>query len=373
MSASVESFRRVIRDGYGNVQSPIPHPSKEACDEIVKNILRSWQNRHSLEMRMGISLTQSNGRPKKDGKKHVLLPDLVVVFCGGKCGSSSLQTYFKTMGVPCVRIHNVDHFVDEYAPFLKNDQVLRKKLHLDVILTMFAQSYTNILVVDAYRDPIERKLSSFFQNFQVNLARARVLEIAWNRNDTQTQMKLFEKSIMPLLENRNGIDSMSPEFFDMEFDFTNKFQKMAHPTIPSVTLLKLRFHDISSWHRILSNALGTQEILPPIPHENTSQTKPYAEEYYQWRSGFSLMDISTLWALVFHPVFCKYHTFREFADYVTQWCKISFVQPQQQEHPPHVRAAAVGMCSPKPNWKDNRTENIRQFLKAQYTTAFVSK
>jgi hypothetical protein len=152
----------------------------------------------------------------------------------------------------------------------------------------------------------------------------------------------------------------------MEFDFSKKFQKMPHPTIPSVTFLKLRFHDISTWHRILTNALGAEKVLSPLPHENVSQTKPYANEYLEWRKSFSLVEISTLWKLVFHPVFSKYHTFREFTDYVTQWCKISCVQ-----HTNHVVVPVVTPSKSKPDEKDHRSQNIREFLKAQYMTTYV--
>ena len=285
----------------------------EASVEIAR-WLAGWSS--ILEKRMGVPLCTKDSR----GERRPGYPELVVIFCGGKCGSSSLRALFQDMGVPTVRIHNVDHFVDEYAPFLKQYPEVRKKLHLDVILTLLHHVYRDILVLDAYRDPVERKLSSFFQNFHVNLARASIDETVWQGQTFDAQVRCFESRILPLLENRDGIDSMSPAFFQGEFDFARRFQKMAHPTLHSVTFLKLRFRDIARWPRIISDALGLSDLpTHQTPCENMSATKPYVTQYRQWQQGFRVQDMATLCAMVLHPVFLKYHTLEETTAYVEQW------------------------------------------------------
>ena len=46
---------------------------------------------------------------------------MVLIFCGGKCGSTSLYKTLETYRIPCLRVHNIDHFLEEYLPFFKRN------------------------------------------------------------------------------------------------------------------------------------------------------------------------------------------------------------------------------------------------------------
>lgn len=282
-------------------------PDTETRQKIIRVMMEPGHLR-SFMTRSGLVLNEQDKKPC-----------LYIVYCGGKCGSTSLHKAFQQCSLPSVRIHNKDHFVDEYVPFLKNDPRLRSTLHLDTLLEFFLNFYETIVVLDAYRDPIERKLSSFFQNFHVNLRRAHVNVAEWGKMTIEQQMEVFEVSIMNLLEQRHGIDTVYKYFFHAPFDFHKRYQKLHHQIFPSVTLLKLRFCDIGSWEHILKSVLGITHKDFHITRENSSSTKEYALEYTKWVYGFQPLYFSTVWKLVFSPVFTKYHTPNETEMYMKKW------------------------------------------------------
>lgn len=310
-----------LRHGAGGTSRP---PTPEDRRKFARWMVQTDPHRIMMEARMKISLRRAVVADQPPTSRQ-----LVVVFCGGKCGSTTLTHFFQSLGRPTVRIHNVDHFVDEYAPFLQKNP-LRQLLHLDVLLELFLAVYDSVLVVDAYRDPIERRLSSFFQNFRVNLQRAGISHRQWTASSTPVQQRLFEESILPLLENRHGIDTQIPAFFNAPFHIDRGHQKMDHPEFPEATLLKLRFGDMASWSTILADALDLPADMRPaaLPHENRSADKAYGSIYAEWVDTFQIQLPSTLWGMILDPIFAKYHSPSEFGDYILRW------MPQYSPPPP---------------------------------------
>ena len=307
----------------------IDPPEEEFVQSFIARVMMGAVNLRMMETRMRVKL-------------HGRMPLLCLVFCGGKSGSSTLHRLFVSMDIPSVRIHNMDHFVDEYAPFLRGNPA-RSRLHLDVLLRFFSAFYERVIVLDAYRDPVERRLSSFFQNFQVNLSRGGITHGRWQTADFPSRVQIFQNCIMPLLENRNGLDSMSLAFLCAEFDFEKRYQKMAHPVFPSVTLIKLRFVDIRDWQRILQSALP-ELTIPALSHENDSEGKSYAEEYKKWREEFRFIRNDFLWKLVLDPVFCKYHSSSELIRYFEKW------------------ASPMVPVTPTPPMDDKQTQAVKNFM-----------
>jgi len=292
-----------------------PAPVEEAT--ITKDMIRGLfhDNLHILQKTMAPGLTLSTGVPAAPGGRT-----MVLVFAGGKCGSTSLYATFLRYRIPVLRVHNTEHFVDEYAPFLKK---VVGALEPDDILEFLLQFYGSIIVMDVYRDPLERKISSLFQNFTVNLGRVSMTIPQWNAMSFAEQMRLFETRIMPILERRHGLDSYYPDFFQAPFDFSRGYQEMVHPNLElrhRVKFVKLRFADIKNWPATIGKIFGwTDSHQLEMQAANQSCDKKYAAVYDCWREHFRISSIAVLWDQILDPVFAKYHTPSELADYFDKW------------------------------------------------------
>jgi hypothetical protein len=251
---------------------------------------------------------------------------MVLIFCGGKCGSTSLYKTLETYRIPCLRIHNIDHFLEEYLPFFKKKHPQQANhMVADDIFDFLLQFYGSIIVLDSYRDPLERKMSSLFQNLGVNLARISMTMKQWEGMSMTEQQQIFETQLLPILERRHGLDTYYPEFFVQHFDFTRGFQEMLHPDPrlrSRVKFIKLRFCDIYNWGKRLGAVFGWPEeySLEMIP-ANQSCEKTYANVYQKWKTTFRLLSRKTLWSLIVDPVFMKYHTCDELQNYFDVWSK----------------------------------------------------
>lgn len=267
---------------------------EETRDHVVEMLVR---NQEGLSKSMKIGLTDQN--------------ELIIVLCGGKCGSTALLEFFRGEGMPVLRIHNMDHFVEEHL----RGMTPRPTFH--ELVRFLHRYYKMIYVVDAYRDPIERRMSSFFQNFRFNLERMGVSPSLWKKMSTEERMAMFEESGIPILERRNGIDSIYHDFFTECYDFQAKRQVMDRD---GLRLIKLRFVDIDEWARILRPLIPGLSSHTSMPRTNmTADSTKWGAEYSEWRRSFRLRNPGIFWFLVMDPVFHKYHTMEEMVEYHANW------------------------------------------------------
>ena len=269
---------------------------------------------HVLQRTMAPGLSLPDEIPAEPGGRT-----MVMVFSGGKCGSTSLYATFLRYRIPVLRVHNTEHFIDEYAPFLKGVD----SLHPDDILEFLLQFYGSIIVMDVYRDPIERKVSSLFQNFSVNMGRISMTIPEWNEAVFTEQRQIFETRLMPILERRHGLDTYYPYFFQAPFDFERGYQEMVHSVFSlrhRVKFIKMRFSEMKKWPAMIAKIFGwTAEHELEMVAANQSCEKKYAAVYEFWRDHFKLSSVSVLWDHILDPVFTKYHTVEETAAYFDKW------------------------------------------------------
>lgn len=273
-----------------------PIGDEETRDHVVEMLVH---NEKKLSESMRIDLGRQQG-------------SIVIVYCGGKCGSTALLEFFRGQGMPVVRIHNMDHFVEEHLRGLTPRPTFRE------LVRFLQKHYGMIYVVDAYRDPIERRMSSFFQNFRFNLERMGISPSSWKGMSTHERMASFEESGIPILERRNGIDSVYRDFFTACYDFQAKRQVLDRGD--GVRLIKLRFVDIDQWPLILQPVIPGLLSHKSMPRTNaTAENKKWGAEYSEWRRSFRLRNPGIFWFMVMDPVFHKYHTMEELVDYHNKW------------------------------------------------------
>ena len=79
----------------------------------------------------------------------------VFIYCGDKCGSSTLNSTFVNNNYNIIKIHNNNNYKLLHK---------RKEQSIFELIDSSLSVFENVYIIDSYRDPIERKISSFFEN-----------------------------------------------------------------------------------------------------------------------------------------------------------------------------------------------------------------
>jgi hypothetical protein len=166
----------------------------------------------------------------------------IVVYCGGKCGSTTLETTFNKNGFHAIRAHGI------------HEWNLRFPRGPDIISII--NNSKKVYIIDAYRTPIERKISSFFHNITQHVPFYEYISIP-------NLIEIFNNHFLSHLEEYHPIDEVM-QVFDVppftEFDFTRGYVMKEHN---NMVFIKLLFRDIASWETNLSSIFGRNITLQP--------------------------------------------------------------------------------------------------------------
>jgi hypothetical protein len=219
------------------------------------------------------------------------------VICGGKCGSSTLTHSFNNNGYVALHAHSDNEFLKT-----QNKQEYYSSIY--ELIEQNKQIHENIYVIDSYRDPIERKLSSYFNNVGKDGNKINV-----NYHVDKINKKIF------FLETYHPINHIL-EYFGLEkfndFDYEKKYKIMKHENIH---FIKIRFEDISEWKNIFESILGKPI---KIISANVSSTKSYSGIYRKVKNAYKI-NINHLKAFVECPEFKIYKTDAEREQYIAKW------------------------------------------------------
>lgn len=213
----------------------------------------------------------------------------VFVFCSGKCGSCTLLTTFKSNGMKSIHIHGLAQY---------NNQ--NHKLPLFEFMDMSKQGEP-VVVIDVYRLPVERKISSFFQN-----------------NDTEKPIQELVRAFNEQFKNIESYHSINDVFDHYKiprfssFDFKKRF---ITKTEQNMVFIKLHFNDISNWGSILSNAMGRPIT---IVSNNRSSEKTYYETYTRFKQQYKIPK-EFLSIVENDPEFHIFNTPQEKKAYIEKW------------------------------------------------------
>ena len=220
----------------------------------------------------------------------------IFVFCGGKCGSSTLESTFKKYNYRVLHTHSDEHFKITYET---NTSIF------DVI--NYNKINKKIYIIDSYRTPIERKISSFFQNIHKNIPFYKNLNI-------DQLIYNFNKSLLHLEINHpiNMIfDNYKLPHFNT-FDFEKKYNILK---FVNVEFIKIRFSDIKNWSTILSKVFHKNII---VSNANLSNNKPYYVVYKEFLNVYKVPK-EYLNTLLFDTEFKIYNTIEERIKYIRKW------------------------------------------------------
>ena len=200
----------------------------------------------------------------------------VFIISGGKCGGSTLKrTFTKIRGFKAVHGHS-NLYWNNQSPDDPN------AISVHDVLQQNKKLHDDIWVIDSYRDPIERKISGFFETLDDYLpgyqkhSVSELVDICnrkWFR-----EFKSFREWYHPL--NEIMVLFGMPRID--KFDFDKKYEIRHHENIKFV---KLRFNDIADWGDILSTIFGRKM---KITKGNVSDKKSYNKLYDNFKTLYKV-------------------------------------------------------------------------------------
>jgi hypothetical protein len=196
--------------------------------------------------------------------KKVALVPIVDVICltGGKCGSTTLLGTFRQNGYKCIKAHGKKDF--------------EKQFSYDGLIDLINRSSENkkLYIIDSYRTPIERKISSFFQN--INLIHVP----SYKNKSCEELIDIFNTSYLDNIEEYHSINPIMEEYGVEPFNTFDFLKKYVIKEVGNIIYIKLIFSNINNWEENLSEIFNKKII---IKKRNLSKNKEYDSIYNKFK------------------------------------------------------------------------------------------
>jgi hypothetical protein len=228
----------------------------------------------------------------------------VFVFCGGKCGSTTLHETFKKNKYNSVHIHsNVD-----YQLHINNNSSVFNEIDLS------CKKYKKIYIIDSYRTPIERKISSFFQNIDKHLPN-------YNELSIEEMVNFFNNNLLYKLEEYHSINEVLKHYnipLINKFNFDKKYIIVRQK---NKIFIKLLFKNINEWDKILSEILKKEIVLH---NNNLTENKKIYNLYNIFKENYKVPKKYITDILVNDTEFKIYNNVNDQEKYIESWLKKSY-------------------------------------------------
>ena len=223
----------------------------------------------------------------------------VFVIAGGKCGSSTLKQTFLNLDLNTIKSHNPTCFKNQFG-FTGFFETIKK-----------SSKKTPLIIVDAYRTPIERKISSFFHNGEKKIDNFLTMS-------TKDQIDLFNKDYLYRIEEQHIINEIYrriPIPRTKSYEFKKKY---LHQHYKNLIIIKLHYDDIKNWGERLSTIFKRPiEIIK----DNVSNNKPYYDKYQLFLKEYKVPKKYLLEHLSNDIEFKKFQTGPQQKQYIDKWLK----------------------------------------------------
>lgn len=234
----------------------------------------------------------------------------IFVYCGGKCGSSTLHHTFKNNNFKSYKIHDNNYFKYLCSVFKKD---IGKTIY-DVINFNVIDDKKTVYIIDSYRTPIERKISSFFQNIDKHIH-------DYKNKTIDDMINVFNTKFLYNLEEYHSIDEVL-NYYGLipfcTFDFENKYNIIKKENI---IFIKLRFNDVDKWGEILSQIFEKKIV---IHNFNLTKNKEINKLYNQFKEKYKVPHLYLTHYLTSDINFKIYNNDKEQNEYINYWNLKSF-------------------------------------------------
>jgi hypothetical protein len=228
----------------------------------------------------------------------------VYVYCSGKSGSRTLLNTFTQNNFSSVHVHNNDY----YQNFYNNTHTVFESIDIS------SKKYDKIYIIDSYRTPIERKISSFFENIDTHLPN-------YNQLSIQEIIDVFNNQYLYTLEEYHSINEVLSHYNIPLFNNFNYEQKYNMIQKDNKIFIKLLFKDINDWSNILSKIFNKNIIMY---NDNLSENKRIYNLYKQFKEKYKV-PLHYIYNKLIHDVeFSIYNTSGEQEEYINKWLHLSY-------------------------------------------------
>jgi hypothetical protein len=228
----------------------------------------------------------------------------VFIYCGGKCGSSTLDKTMIENGFDSVKLHNNYYWQNE----LKNNETIFETINQSSL------NYEKIYIIDVYRTPIERKISSFFQNINVHLPN-------YNEFSIEEIIDFFNKELIYTLEEYHSINEVFNYYNIDNFNSFNFEKNYNMITQDNKIFIKLLFRDLNDWESILSKIF---EKKISICSDNLTESKTIYELYSKFKELYKVPKRYIDNNLLNDIEFKIYNTKDQQVEYINNWINKSY-------------------------------------------------
>ena len=133
-----------------------------------------------------------------------------------------------------------------------------------------------LYIIDSYRTPIERKISSFFHNIHVHVP-------SYKNKSCEELIDIFNTKYLNTIEEYHSINPIMEEYGVEPFNTFDFKKKYVIKKQGNLIFIKLLFSDISNWIDILSEIFNKKIIIPPEQKQNLSKNKNYFSIYNEFK------------------------------------------------------------------------------------------
>lgn len=188
----------------------------------------------------------------------------VICLTGGKCGSTTLDNTFKYNGYKCVKVHNKGEFIAQFK--------------YDGLIDLINRSSENkkLYIIDSYRTPIERKISSFFHNINIHVP-------SYKNKSCEELIDIFNTKYLDTIEEYHSINPIMEEYGVEPFNTFDFKKKYVIKTKGNLIFVKLLFSNINNWGDNLSEIFNKKIIIAPERLQNLSKNKIYYSIYNKFK------------------------------------------------------------------------------------------
>jgi len=210
----------------------------------------------------------------KIGLSSDKIKNIVFVYTPPKVGSTTLVSSIR---LSASYKFSVVHLHDEDMLFVLTGLT---NITINEIIKYNKYIGRNVYVIDVYREPLERKMSEFFDklaSFHFNNTAEKI-----NKYNVNRLMTRFNNIFSRISNGDHYIDKMTEVIKPNEFDFEKKYliQKVF-----DISYIKLRLRDSADWGRILSEILGAEITI--INDYETDKT-PLKDLYQRFKAVYKI-------------------------------------------------------------------------------------
>ena len=221
----------------------------------------------------------------------------ILVHCGGKCGSSTLYNTFINNGYKSIKIHNRIDFINQCGYDGLFDSIKYSSLN------------KKVYIIDVYRTPIERKISSFFQNIIHHVP-------DYKNKMCEELIDIFNIKFIDTIEEYHSINEIFDEYnieHFKDFDFQKKYNIKE---VGNLVFVKLLFNDIKIWNILLSLILNKYIVMY---NDNLTENKDVYELYKEFKKIYRVPKTYIKYILMNDKEFKIYNTKEEQYNYIIDW------------------------------------------------------